>query len=188
MLPRPAAVHERLAGAGSRRSARRFWPRRFDDGSELRLGWQHPTRLFRRRHDDQPVPLGEPVVGQRVDFAQRDLGDEAPVKRELLPDRRQRFALEEVARVFVCAAGRLTIGALLDHAFGTGHVRLLRSVELGGGEAERRDALQFGHQGVEASRHAVVRDQRLQRRLVSRPWRRKEATAGGGPQERRLLA
>ena len=59
------------------------------------------------------------------------------MKGQLLPDRRQRFTLEKVARVFVGAAGRLAIRALLRDALGTGQVGLLRAIELGGGEPER---------------------------------------------------
>ena len=66
-------------------------------------------------------------------------------------------------------------GLSCGHALGAGHVRLLRAIELGGGEAEARDALQFGHERVEAARDAVVRDQRLHDRFVARPRRREQA-------------
>ena len=79
-------------------------------------------------------------------------------------------------------------GLSATHAFVPGHVRLLRPVELGGRKPEPSDAQEFGHQGIEASRHAVVRDERLNDRLVSGPWRRKERPIRGGLQERRLLA
>ena len=87
------------------------------------------------------------------------------MKRELLPDRRQRFTLEEVARVFVGAARRFAIRALLDDALGAGHVCLFRAIELGGGEPEGHDAFELGHERIEATRDAVARHQRLQRSL-----------------------
>ena len=96
------------------------------------------------------------------------------MKRELLPDRRQRFPLQEVARVLVGAARRLAIRALRHGPFVTGHARPPRPIELAGRESESDDALQLGDEGVEAAAHAVVGDDRLQNGFVTGPRRRKE--------------
>jgi hypothetical protein len=110
------------------------------------------------------------------------------MKRQLLPDGRQRFTLEKVARVFVGAARRLAVGALFGRALGRRQVGLFRAIQFGGGEAERRDALQLAHQRVEAPDDAVVRHQGLQRRFVARLRRRKQPAPGCGAQERRPVA
>ena len=88
------------------------------------------------------------------------------MKRELLPDGRQRFSLEKVPCVLVRAARRLTVGTLRDDAFVTRHPGLLRAVELGGRESEAREALKFGDESIKASRHAVIRHECLKSGLV----------------------
>ena len=157
----------------------------FDRGGQLRFGGRHPSRNIRRQRDHQPIRFRKPVRRQRVHFVQRDLRQEAAVKRQLLPDGWQGFTLEKVARVFVGAARRFAIGALLGAALGGRQVRLFRPVKFGGGEAECGDAFQLAHQRVESAGDAVVRHQGLQRRFVARLRRRKQAAAGGGAQERR---
>src|SRR5206468_6380135 len=101
--------------------------------------------------------------------------------------RRQRFSFEEVPGVLVCAARRLTVGALRHRAFGASHVCLLRSVELGGRESKPSDALEFGREGVEASCHTVIRDECLNDRLVPCPRGREERPIRSRVEEGRLL-
>ena len=137
--------------------------------AELRLIGQDDAGRFGRRHDDEAVPIGKPVAGERVDLAERDAGDEPAVEGELLPDRWQRFVLEEIARVFVRAARRLAVRALRHDALGAEHHRLLRAGELGRREAEACHALKLGDERVKTARHAVVGDERLEHRLVLRP-------------------
>src|SRR5215831_10156389 len=94
------------------------------------------------------------------------------MERELLPDRRQRLALEKVARVFVGAARRLAVRTLRDGALIGEHHRLLRAGELGRREAEARETLQFGDECGQTARHPIVRYYRLQHCYVtcSRGW------------------
>ena len=79
-------------------------------------------------------------------------------------------------------------GLSVTHALVAEHHRLLRAGELGRGEAEPRDALELGHERVEAARDAVVRDERLEHRFVLRPRRREQAAIRGRPEERRVRA
>jgi len=148
---------------------------------------QDDAGRFRRGHDDDPVPIGEPFFGERIDLCQGDARDETPVKRELLPDRRQRFSLEEIPRVLVGAALGLTVRAFRHDALVTEHHGLLRARELCRGEAEPRDPLELGHECVETARHAVVRDERLEGGFIPGARRLEQRTVRGSPDERRVL-
>ena len=110
------------------------------------------------------------------------------MKRELLPDRRQRFALQEVAGVLVGAALGLTVRALSHAALVVQQPRLLGARELGGSEAELRDPLQLGHQGVETACHAAVGDQRQELGLVLGARRTEQRTLSAGSEKGRVLA
>ena len=167
-------------------TASRFLRCRCNDGSERLLIRQSDTGRVGRRHDDEPVLLRKPVGAEGVHFVERDPGKEPAVKRELLPDGGKRFAFEEVTRVLGRTARRFAIGALHHHAFGARHVCLLRAIELGRSKAESFDPLELGDERVEAVGDPVVRHQRLQCRLISRPRRREELTIGGGIEERRV--
>src|SRR5213594_2994691 len=85
---------------------------------------------------------------------------------ELLPDRRQRLALKEVARVFVGAARRLAVGAFRDGALIAEHRRFLRSGEFGRRETEPRETLQLSDERGQTSRHPVIRYDRLEQCYV----------------------
>src|SRR4029078_1117839 len=81
--------------------------------SELRLGGKARPLCFRRGDDDETVVWRKPVARERVHFRERYRREKTPVERKLLPDRRQRFVFEEVARVFVGAAPARAARALL---------------------------------------------------------------------------
>src|SRR5690606_24489886 len=98
------------------------------------------------------------------------------------------FSLQEVPRVLVGAAGRLTVGTLRDHALVGGDVRALRAFQLRFGEAEPNNALEFGDKSVEPARHAVVGHYSLQERLISRLWCGKQSPSGARAQKRRVVA
>ena len=110
------------------------------------------------------------------------------MERELLPDRRQRLSLEEVPGVLVGAAGRLAVRALGRGPLVAEHHRLLRAFELGGGEAEALDPLDLQQQRLEAAGDAIVRDERLDDRLVLGPRGLEQTAIGGSAQERRVRA
>ena len=110
------------------------------------------------------------------------------MKRELLPDRRQRFALKEIAGVLVGAALGLAVRALGHAALVVEQPRLLGARELGGGEAELRDPLQLDHQGVETARHAAVGDERLDLGFVLRARCSEQRPLSAGSEKRRVLA
>src|SRR5207245_2350853 len=119
--------------------------------------------------------------GERVDLVQRNTWDEPAMEREFLPDRWQRFTLEKISRVLGGAARGLTVRAFRHPTLVAEHHHLLRAGELGRGEAEPCDPLQLGHECVEAPCHAIVRDERLENRLVPRPRRGEQLTIRGGP-------
>src|SRR5207237_8360831 len=108
--------------------------------------------------------------------------------RELLPDRRQRLGLEEVARVFVGAVCRLAIGTFRDGSLIAEHYRLLRTGELGRREAEPRETLQLCDECGQTPGHPVIRYDRLQQRLVPCPRGWQQLAVGGGAHERRIRA
>ena len=162
--------------------------RGFHDGGKLRLIRQDDTGRFRRGHDHEAVSLRKPVARQRIDLGERDCGKEPPVEREFLPDRRQRFALEEVARVLVGPALRFAVGAFRHRALEAPHRRLLRAGELRGGESKACDPLQLGDERLEAACHAVVRDERLEHRLVPGPGGLEQPSIRRRAQERRICA
>ena len=110
------------------------------------------------------------------------------MKGELLPDRRQRFVLEEIAAC-IRRRGSTTGGrGSRSRRARSRHDRLFRAVEFGGGEAELRDTLQLAHQRFEAARDAVVRDERLEAGFVARPRDREQRATGGRSQKRGSLA
>ena len=76
------------------------------------------------------------------------------MERELLPDRRERFALEKIPRVFIRTARGLAVRALGHVALVVQHPRLLRAREFGRGEAEARNPLEFGDDGVKTAGEA----------------------------------
>ncbi len=124
-------VHQRLTGRSVDVRLESLGGGRLDDRRQLRLIGQDDAGGIGRRDDDQPVLVGKPVAGEFVDLGERDAWHEAPVECQFLPDRRQRFVLEEIARVLVGAARRLAVGALGDAALEAEHHRLLRSRQLG---------------------------------------------------------
>ncbi len=188
---RPAGglgVHERLAG---RRVHVRLEPLAqggLDDCRQRRAIRQHDAGRVRGGDEHEAVLVGEPVRRERVDLRQRHLGQEATVKRQLLPDRRQRFAAEEVAGVLVGAALGFTVGTFGRHPLVPEHHGLLRARQLRGREAELRDAVEFSHEGVQPARDAVARDERLQGRLVLHAGHREQGAVRRRPQERRVRA
>ena len=110
------------------------------------------------------------------------------MERQLLPDRRQRLTLQEIARVLVGAALGFAIGAFRDDALVGRHPVLLGARELGRGEAESRDPLQLGYQRLEAAGHAVIRYQCLEQRLIPGPRHREQTAIRRGAEEGRVLA
>src|SRR5215471_18217676 len=110
------------------------------------------------------------------------------MERKLLPDRRQRLVLEEVARVFVGAARRLAVGTFRDGTLIAEHHRLLRAGELGCRETELREPLQFCDECGQTARHPIIRYDRLQDYSIpcSRGW--EQLAVGGSAHERRIRA
>ena len=61
-------VHERLPGRGVHVRLEPLRRGGLDDRRELRLIGQDDAGRFRRGHDHEPVLVGEPVAGERVDL------------------------------------------------------------------------------------------------------------------------
>src|SRR4029078_1886248 len=85
--------------------------------AERRVTRKCHADCFRRSDNHETVLFGKPLRAERVDLLERNRRKEAAMEGQLLPNRRERFVLKEVARVLVGAALRLAVGTLGHTAF-----------------------------------------------------------------------
>ena len=142
------------------------------------VGQRRPV-LLGRGDRDEPVAIGHPILGQRVDFGQRDLRQEALVQAVLVHDARDRFRLDEVAHEFVGQRTRGLLSFSMTAALETSLQIQLLPVQLRRGEAESGDAVDLGEERRQAPFDAARRDEGIQgRRLFGA---HEEPAARSGP-------
>ena len=155
-----------------------------DDGRHSRRVRQGRFIFFRRDDRHDAVAIGRPFLRERIDFGERDLGQETLVQRVLVHDARNRFALQKVPDELVGQrAGRALVlldRRVLQHPLQTARL----PIELGRGETEPRHAVDLGEQRSEPALDAALRDERIQRRHLCGPH--ENAAAGLGRKKRRV--